>query len=546
MRKERRRTNVAPLQKGGGRGGGGAAKKGICELSVSVVVSVWCLLFLFPSRLDSSHGIRGLITADYSPHHYSSFHLDLYGDQIEELQLCQVRTLEYYVFLSNGNSSSTCRSTRIQVVQNTNHFNEIIGDKSANDTRFSSKQINQYPKSALEPSPPARRISPDKVHNSTLQKNETGSGQVVNEITHRLEPGTTQLYNYASASKGAKVLAHNKEAKGAGNILEKNKDHYLRNPCSASEKFVVIELSEETLVDLIEMANLEHYSSNFKEFKLQGSLTYPTENWELLGVFNAENVKHTQRFKLPVPKWTRYMRLNITSHYGSEFYCTLSYLKVYGEDAIEKMLEDLMVVNASKVEVKKESAEAGRVNSNPSNLNLADSNGSKTEVTKEVKGRMPSDAVLKILIEKVRNLELSYSVLEDMNRHYGNSIPGLEKWITENQKEAQILKLDLGLLLEWKEEKEKELSEIKDWKSSISKDIEMLVRDNVLLRSNVEKIQNEKEMMHNKELAVLTLSLFFTCLSIFKLACDRFRSSSGWPSILVSSVMTTLVTLTFS
>ncbi|KAF3324465.1 SUN domain-containing protein 2 [Carex littledalei] len=401
-----------------------------------------------------------------------------FRDQIEELQLCQVRTLEYYVFLFNGNHTSVCKSTKIHVVQNTNHFNEIIGDTLANDTRSFSKQIDSYSKSALQTKPPA---SPDKVLNSTLQKNETGVDQAVNEITHRLEPGTTQLYNYASASKGAKVLAHNKETKGAANILEKDKDHYLRNPCSASEKFVVVELSEETLVDMIEMANLEHYSSNFKEFKLQGSLTYPTENWELMGVFSAENVKHTQRFKLPVPKWTRYMRLNIISHYGSEFYCTLSYFKVYGVDAIERMLEDLMVVNASKIEAKRESSEAGRASSNSSNPNLADSNGTKIEVAKEVKGRMPSDTVLKILIEKVRNLELSFSVLEEINRHYENLVPGLEKWILNNQEEARRMKLDLGLLLDWKEEKDKELSEIKDWKSSVSKEIEVLVRDNALL-----------------------------------------------------------------
>jgi Sad1 / UNC-like C-terminal len=379
--------------------------------------------------------------------------IDIYGDQIEELQLCQVRTLEYYVFLFNGNNNSTCRSTKIQVVQNTNHVNEIIGDTMVNDTRLFPKQIDSYTKPALQTTPSDTHTSPNRVCNSTLPKNETHADQVVNEIAHRLEPGTMQLYNYASASKGAKVLAHNKEAKGAANILGKDKDHYLRNPCSASEKFVVVELSEETLVDIIEMANLEHYSSNFKELKVQGSLTYPTEKWELLGIFNAENVKHTQRFKLPVPKWTRYMRLNIVSHYGSEFYCTLSYFKVYGVDAIERMLEDLMVVNGSKIEVKRESFEAGRVSSDSGKPNLADSNGTKNEVAKEVKGRMPSDTVLKILIEKVRNLELSFSVLEEINRHNGNLVPGLEKWISNNEKEAQRLKSDLGFLADWKEEK---------------------------------------------------------------------------------------------
>ena len=46
-------------------------------------------------------------------------------------------------------------------------------------------------------------------------------------------------------------MAYNKEVKDVKNILGNDKDKYLRNPCSAEEKFVVIELVEETLVDTI-------------------------------------------------------------------------------------------------------------------------------------------------------------------------------------------------------------------------------------------------------------------------------------------------------
>ncbi|KAJ0972162.1 hypothetical protein J5N97_020121 [Dioscorea zingiberensis] len=135
-------------------------------------------------------------------------------------------------------------------------------------------------------------------------------------VVHRVEPGGKE-YNYASATKGAKVLAFNKEAKGASNILDKDKDKYLRNPCSAEEKFVVIELSEETLVDSIEIANFEHYSSNLKDFELLSSLVYPTDHWVKLGNFTAGNVKHAQRFSLQEPNWARYLKLNLLSHYGA-------------------------------------------------------------------------------------------------------------------------------------------------------------------------------------------------------------------------------------
>ncbi|KAF3524774.1 hypothetical protein F2Q69_00051384 [Brassica cretica] len=87
---------------------------------------------------------------------------------------------------------------------------------------------------------------------------------VVCDVTHRMEPGGKD-YNYAAASKGAKVLSCNKEAKGVTSILSQDKDKYLLNPCSTEEKFVVIALSDKTLVNTIKLANFEHYSSNLKE-----------------------------------------------------------------------------------------------------------------------------------------------------------------------------------------------------------------------------------------------------------------------------------------
>lgn len=38
----------------------------------------------------------------------------------------------------------------------------------------------------------------------------------------------------------------------------------------------------------------------------------------------------------------RYLKFNIRSYYGSEFYCILSFFEVYGVDVVERMLEDLI------------------------------------------------------------------------------------------------------------------------------------------------------------------------------------------------------------
>ncbi|KAK8696851.1 hypothetical protein V6N13_001975 [Hibiscus sabdariffa] len=110
------------------------------------------------------------------------------------------------------------------------------------------------------------------------------------------------------------------------------------------EKFVVIELSEETLVDTIEIANFEHYSFNVKQFELLESLVFPADVWTNLGNFTTANVKLVQRFVLQEPKCVRYLKLNLLGRYGSKFYCTLSVIELYEVDAMERMMEDLISV----------------------------------------------------------------------------------------------------------------------------------------------------------------------------------------------------------
>lgn len=334
----------------------------------------------------------------------------------------------------------------------------------------------------------------DDFRNSRRQEKVLGIPTWLVNITHRLEPDGTE-YNYASASKGAKVLAYNKEAKGATNILGKDHDKYLRNPCSIEEKFVVIELAEETLVDAVKIANFEHYSSNFKEFELSGSLSYPTQTWAPLGKFVAKNVKHIQTFKLPEPKWLRYLKLNLLSHYGSKFYCTLSVMEVYGIDAIEQMLEDLFVPSnkPSQVDLAKPNVTATHLPRHESvpvelNYNNRSQNTVETatmateavdqaqnakaheatdpditrkvpdpieEVRQMLNGRIPSDTVLKILMQKVRSLEQNLAVLEEyikeLNRRQGDMFPELEKQVSTMLVLVEKRKLEIRDLMEWKE-----------------------------------------------------------------------------------------------
>lgn len=351
------------------------------------------------------------------------------------------------------------------------------------------KTINQ-----AEQLPSGRTSNPaylnlDEFRNITRQEKSQASPSRLVNITHRLELDGT-AYDYASASKGAKVVAHNKEAKGASNILGKDHDKYLRNPCSVGDKFVVIELAEETLVVTVKIANFEHYSSNFKDFELSGSLSYPTETWSPLGTFVAANVKHAQCFKLPEPKWVRYLKLNLRSHYGSEFYCTLSVVEVYGVDAMERMLEDLIVTSAEPVlsilpdpnstampslklevgplEVQNATESTAGVVSESGNdgqkLNVAATKSSAIlngipdpviELRQQPSGRIPGDTVLKILMQKVRSLELNLSVLEEyikeLNRRQGDVLPELDKELSRILSLLEKSRGEIKDLLGWKE-----------------------------------------------------------------------------------------------
>ncbi|EFJ30415.1 hypothetical protein SELMODRAFT_409313 [Selaginella moellendorffii] len=138
-------------------------------------------------------------------------------------------------------------------------------------------------------------------------------------------------HNYAAAANGARVVSFNKEAQGGGNILNRDKDRHYSSPCSAEDKFVVVELSKETFVGAILIANYDEDSSYPRDLELLGSLEYPTEEWTLLGRLEAkDDIGAFQAFILPrTDHWVRYLKLRILSHHREESRCTLGTMMVY-------------------------------------------------------------------------------------------------------------------------------------------------------------------------------------------------------------------------
>ncbi|KAL2315892.1 Sad1-UNC-like carboxy terminal protein [Schizosaccharomyces pombe] len=149
-------------------------------------------------------------------------------------------------------------------------------------------------------------------------------------------------FNFASTDCAAAVIKTNPEAVGSSSILTENKDKYMLNKCSAENKFVVIELCEDIYVDTVQIANFEFFSSIFRDFKVSVSGKYPKyeSSWMELGTFTALNLRTLQSFHIENPLiWAKYLKIEFLTHYGSEFYCPVSLLRVYGKTMIEEFEE---------------------------------------------------------------------------------------------------------------------------------------------------------------------------------------------------------------
>ena len=164
------------------------------------------------------------------------------------------------------------------------------------------------------------------------------------EIDVQIEPSTfgktsKERFNYASFDCAAAVLKSNPEAKGSSSILDENRDRYMLNKCGATNKFVIVEMCEDILIDTIVLANFEFFSSSFKEFRVSVTDRYPTSErgWKSLGTFMGNNTRAIQVFAVENPLiWARYVRIEFFSHYGSEFYCPLTLLRIHGTTMMEE------------------------------------------------------------------------------------------------------------------------------------------------------------------------------------------------------------------
>ncbi|KAM0804676.1 UNC-like C-terminal-domain-containing protein, partial [Usnea florida] len=150
--------------------------------------------------------------------------------------------------------------------------------------------------------------------------------------------------NYASFDCASTVLKSNPECKGSTAVLVENKDSYMLNICSAKNKFFIVELCDDILIDTIVLANFEFFSSMFRTFRVSVSDRYPVklEKWRELGLFEARNSREVQAFLVENPLiWARYLRVEFLTHFGNEYYCPVSLLRVHGTTMMEEFNHDV-------------------------------------------------------------------------------------------------------------------------------------------------------------------------------------------------------------
>uniref|UniRef100_A0A669ECN6 SUN domain containing ossification factor n=1 Tax=Oreochromis niloticus TaxID=8128 RepID=A0A669ECN6_ORENI len=144
--------------------------------------------------------------------------------------------------------------------------------------------------------------------------------------------------NYASVECGAKILSANSEAKSTSAILMENMDLYMLNPCS-NKIWFVIELCEPIQVKQLDIANFELFSSTPKDFLVSISDRYPTNKWVKLGTFHARDERIVQSFPLDEQLYAKYVKVELLSHFGSEHFCPLSLIRVFGTSMVEEYEE---------------------------------------------------------------------------------------------------------------------------------------------------------------------------------------------------------------
>ena len=194
--------------------------------------------------------------------------------------------------------------------------------------------------------PTGAQPSREPAKNHDHKTSEEGQADKTSPRRRSKDAGKTckERSNYASFDCAATVLKTNPECKGSTSVLVENKDSYMLNVCSVKNKFFIVELCNDILVDTVVLANFEFFSSMFRRFRVSVSDRYPVklDKWRDLGEFEARSSRDMQAFLIENPLiWARYLRIEFLTHYGNEYYCPVSLLRVHGTTMMEEFNHEM-------------------------------------------------------------------------------------------------------------------------------------------------------------------------------------------------------------
>ncbi|CAN6170923.1 unnamed protein product [Urochloa humidicola] len=91
------------------------------------------------------------------------------------------------------------------------------------------------------------------------------------------------------------------------------------------------------------------------------------------------------------------------------------------------------------------------------------------------------------------------------------------------------MKADVHNIVEWKDDVDKDLDELKIWKSSVSSRLDNLIREHEAMRWSLEEVRGVQETLQNKQLAVLSSLAWRRCSSSWRALPLRQQGQGGGP-----------------
>lgn len=219
-----------------------------------------------------------------------------------------------------------------------------IGDEGELSLDFDAYS-NKIPEFKTAGKPPQKENTKEEAAVEKLSYDEALGHVHRSKDARSKDAGKTckERFSYASFDAGATVLKTSPKVKNSKAILVENKDAYMLMECGTPNKFFIVELSDDISVDTVVLANFEFFSSMVRQFRVSVSNRYPVklDKWEVLGEYTARNSRDIQPFLVENPRiWARYLRIEILNHYGKEFYCPLSLLRVHGTRMLDSWREE--------------------------------------------------------------------------------------------------------------------------------------------------------------------------------------------------------------